>query len=64
MTINLLPGQSIRVALPDGSICCLEHNCLASKLFLERRLEGRIDTLIGIPLEPTLEIIQPTPEQP
>jgi len=49
MTIDLLKNQRLSVLLPDGSELVLEHH--KSKLSIEYKVEGRLDTLVRIPLD-------------
>jgi hypothetical protein len=48
MTIDLLSKQRLQVVLPDGSHLYLDHS--GNNLYLERKVDGRLDTLIRIPL--------------
>lgn len=49
MTIDLLQRQRLLVQLPDGSQLVLEHS--PARLHVEHRVDGRLDTLIRIPLD-------------
>lgn len=49
MTVDLLPNQRLQVLLPDGSSLFLEHS--PARLMLERRVDGRLDTLVRIPVD-------------
>ena len=49
MTIDLIRNQRLKVILPDGSHLFLDHT--DGNLHLERKVDGRLDTLIRIPLD-------------
>lgn len=49
MTIDLARHQRLEVILPDGSHLFLDHG--DGNLHLEHNVNGRLDTLIRIPLE-------------
>ena len=49
MTIDLIKHQRLKVILPDGSHLFLDHS--DDVLHLERKVSGRLDTLIRIPLD-------------
>lgn len=49
MTVDLLKNQRLLVLLPDGSELVLEH--CKTKLAIEYKVDGRLDTLIRIPLD-------------
>lgn len=49
MTIDLMKNQRLLVLLPDGSELVLEHG--KDKLHIEYKVEGRLDTLVRIPID-------------